>query len=194
MKVIYSIAFAAFIMSSCLDKAKDEKAKVDTLSVVKNEGLQINPIPLDTLTKQEIDSIRIYYFAPYLGVMMATLSCEDVDPVKSRGVFDTTLYNRDILDLINREIGLLVRKEQAEIEEGPFLDARFTSTIYYENGDRVQLCLSTILAYTIYKDGIPQRENHRLIYYLKKYSGYYNKMPVAVLEQMPELIDSTFEK
>lgn len=137
---------------------------------------------------REIDSIQVLYFKYFTKAFAFNIACDAI--IQSKGVMDTTISNRDVLIKIQERLPYLA----LDTLNVPYMDARLTSTIYYKDGSTSKLCFLTPYSFMIYFDDNLYLWDNQLLYYIKKYSGFYEWMPQKEILKMPEIIDTTFYK
>jgi len=134
----------------------------------------------------KIDSIQVYYFKSFFFQAFHDINCNDIFKMTSK---NKTITNRDTLDLILHELSLLTPDSNE-----PYLDARLTTIIFFNDKKISQLCLLGPYATYIYLNNGVYKYNSKLVYMLKYASDYYSWIPKQWIEEMPEVRDTTFIK
>ena len=75
-----------------------------------------------------------------------------------------------------------------------YLDARMAILVYKKNGIRDSITVNDLALNTIYKNRVMQNKNNRLVYLIRKYTGYYSWFPKDELQHAAELKDTTFTR
>lgn len=109
--------------------------------------------------------------------------------IDNHGVIDTTIVDTLIL--------MQFKNELCKLHPDPSnypIDARISCIIRYKNKKEERICIGGYFADGIEYNGIRQERNNKLLYLIKKYSGYYFWMGDRILEYSVELQDKSFQR
>lgn len=147
-----------------------------------------------------IDSIQVSYFN---NIRESPISIKfgDIKRVKSVpfkeigflnsgryriGVIDSTINDHKVLKEIEKEIKQLISSNELT-----FRDARVIAVVYFNNKTQSHILLGGTYASKLYYNDKYQKRSNKLIYLLKKSTGYYCWF-AGSLNWMEELKDTTF--
>ena len=102
------------------------------------------------------------------------------------GVIDSTINDQKVLKEIEKEIKRLIPSNELT-----FKDARAIAVVYFNNKTQSHILLGGTYASNLYYNDKYQKRSNKLIYLLKKSTGYYCWF-AGSLNWMEELKDTTF--
>ena len=108
-------------------------------------------------------------------------------------VKDTMIRDCDQLKEIESELTKL-HPQKGLPDSLDYLDARMAILVYKKNGIRDSITVNDLALNTIYKNRVMQNKNNRLVYLIRKYTGYYSWFPKDELQHAAELKDTTFNR
>ena len=109
---------------------------------------------------------------------------------KVRRVLNLTLTDPSVIQNITNELNNLKPSELTNYD----VDARISCTIKYKNGKKERLNIGGFKTDSIEYCGIPQKQNNKLLYLIKKNIDYYLWMDDYILKDFVELHDLSFKR
>lgn len=130
--------------------------------------------------KKNIDSIEIQYLKGPVETMNS-IRCDSLERERDLSLSKNTLLIEKYKEIITQVRAL----KELKVDNTTSCDVRMQCKINCENGDSIQLCIGE--SNCLIKNGKAMQNNDSLVYFIRKYSGYYNYFPKVELPYFPEI-------